>query len=301
MSRFVIDANLDCESRWSGLALSRAVLERISAYGALVSLLAPDDVELEVWTPAAFDHLRWRGAPATFRVGTPPRADLVWANPAAKAANDRRLAHSVGALPGSKTITRVDELDLAGPWIAKVPWAAAGRDRCRGEGAPTVEQTTRLERLLAATGALVVEPWCDRVLDVGACATVDAGTVTMQSPHGLVVDARGGFVGIDLAPPALERSESARLAEQVLAAGAAIARTGYAGPFAIDAFAYRDGSGARRFHAPCEINARYSFGFIAHALLGRFGKARLGLAGEPPLGARTLVANTGDGVTAWIV
>jgi hypothetical protein len=292
-----IHANLDCEARWSGLAPSRAVLERISLYGALLGALVEGTVE--IWTPAAIDPARWLGEPMTFRVGTPPRADLVWANPAAKPANDRRLAHAVAALPGAKTITRVDELDLPGRWVAKVPWTAAGRDRCLGEGPPTPEQRTRLARLLAATGALVVEPWCDRVLDVGACASVDAaGLVTHHPPHGLLVDARGGFTGISVAPPALEPDELALLAERVAAAGAAIASTGYAGPFAVDAFAYRDGD-ARRFHAPVEINARYTFGWVARALAARHGSTTLGLAGPPPPGARVLIAPGADGVTAW--
>jgi hypothetical protein len=219
----------------------------------------------------------------------------------AKPANDRRLALAVGALPGARAITSIDELALAGPWVAKVPWTAAGRDRARGEGPPSPELRTRLSRLLAAAGALVVEPWCARILDVGTCATVDAsGAVTAEPPHGLLVDARGNFLGIDLAPPPLAPAERALLDERVAAAGAAIARTGYTGPFAVDAFAYVDGAGARRFHAPCEINARTTFGWIARAYGKRLGATRLGLAGEPPPGARVLIAPAADGVTAWI-
>ena len=295
----VIHANLDCEARWSGLAPSRAVLERISLYGALLGVLG--DGPLEIWTPAAIDARRWVGEPATFRTGAPPRPDIVWADPHAKAANDRRLALAVAALPGAKAITAVDELDLAGPWVAKVPWTAAGRDRCRGEGAPSAEQRVRLGRLLTAAGALVVEPWCERIFDAGVCAAVDRqGAVTSEPPHGLLVDARGGFLGIDLAPPPLEPAERALLAERVAAVGAALATINYAGPFAIDAFVYRDTTGARRLHAPVEINARYTFGWIARAYASRHGMTRLGLAGEPPPGARVLIAPAADGVTAWI-
>jgi hypothetical protein len=351
---FVVDANLDCESQWSGLPLSHAVRSRISLYGALISALAPDG-DIELWTPAGIDPARWLGRPIAFRSGTPGRADLRWADPSAKPANDRRLAHQVAGtigagLPGAWSISldgtpsrgerrdqRQGEVSACsatlrsalvenpakaarapartqGPeehlketiaasfaashsvqsaWIAKVPWTAAGRDRVRGEGPPTDQQLTRLSRLLAACGALVVEPYCDRIFDFGVCATVDHLGVDLQPPHSLLVDSRGGFVGIDLAEPPLEPAERELVDRAVEAAGNAIAATGYHGPFAVDGFAYRDGD-QRRIHPLCEINARYSFGWIARA----FGK-RLGF-GPPPSGATTLIAPAADGVTAWI-
>jgi len=294
----ILHANLDCEARWAGVTLPVAVLERISLYGTLVSALGPDDTaHRELWTPAAVDaariHLPW---PVTLRTGTPDRADLAWADgAAARAANDRRLALGLCALPGARAITSVDEIDLAS-WIVKLPWTAAGRDRCRGTGAPTAEQRVRIGRLLAICGELVLEPWCDRIADAGVCATVDGMT---YPPHRLLSDPRGGFLGIDLAPPELLPDEHAELAAQVASVRGAIATTGYRGPFAIDAFAYRDGD-QRRFHPLCEINARYSFGWIAHALHARLGTTRLGF-GTPPPGARVLVsAAAGDPVSAWI-
>jgi hypothetical protein len=307
MTAFVIHANLDCEAVWAGAPLPPKVARRVSYYAALLAALAPEGADVEVWAPAAVDASRllspspWR-APA-MRVGAPPRADARWADPAARAANDRRLALAVAeahgaALPGQKTIASAGEIDLPGPWVCKAPWTAAGRDRCRGAGPPTPEQRTRIERLIARSGALVLEPWCDRIVDVGVCARVEAdGAVTAHPPHGLIADARGGFLGIDLAPPALEPEEQGQLSELVTAAGAALAGLGYAGPFAIDAFAYRDGE-RRRFRPLCEINARLSFGWIARALAERLGTQRLGF-GPPPPGATVLMAPAGDGITAF--
>ncbi len=297
---FVIEANLDCEARWSGLALSRAVLERISLYGLLLSALAPDGEDIEVWTPAAIDPARWLGRSITCRVGTPARADLRWAQASAKAANDRRLAQQVATelgvgLRGARVVTELGG-DWSGAWVAKVPWTAAGRDRVRGDGEPSTEQRTRLGRLLAACDALVVEPWCERLFDLGVCATVDhAGRLTAEEPHSLLVDARGGFVGIDLAPPPLTPYERAVLDRAVIAAGAAIAKTGHTGPFAVDAFVYRDGS-ERRLHPLCEINARYSFGWVARAFAGI---TRLGFGAASP-GTTVVIAPGSDQVTAWI-
>jgi len=312
---FVIHANLDCEARWAGGALPGRVASRVSHYAALLAALAPGDRDVEIWAPAAIDparliaHARW--TPPRMRVGAPPRADLAWARDDAKAANDRRLALEVArtlgvALPGARVVDTLDELDaairaLAGSprWVAKAPWTTAGRDRCHGEGAPTEEQRTRIARLLERFGALIIEPWLERVSDVGVCATVDArGDVVAEPAHGLVTDARGTFLGIELAPPALADEEHAQLARAVRAVGAALARLRYAGPFAIDAFVYT-ADGERRLHPLCEINARYTFGWIARALHQRLGATRLGFSAPPP-GATVLIAPAGDRVTAWV-
>lgn len=282
----VVHANLDIEATWAGQPLPRRVLARISAAGALMCAFGD-----EVWTPAPVDPARLAMRVA-LRTGAPPRADVAWAQPGAKAANDRRLAQRVCALPGARVATTLDALAaMPAPWVAKAPWTAAGRDRVRG---PLDAETTRhAARLLARHGALVVEPWCDRLLDFGVCATVDAtGRVTAEAPHGLLVDARGGFLGIDLAAPALTTAERDRVEAAVHAAGAAIAATGYAGRFATDGFVWGD----RVLHPVCEINARHTFGWVARAL----GARRLGF-GAPPAAARVLVRPTDDDPTcAWI-
>jgi hypothetical protein len=188
----VVHANLDCEATWAGVPLPGGVVQRISLYGALVATLAPADGDVEVWVPAPVDAARLRPAPAwhvpRMRVGVPPRADLAWADPAARAVNDRRLALQVAvaerfALSGARTIAHVDEIQLAGPWVCKAPWTSAGRDRCHGVGAPSREARTRIERLLARHGALVLEPWCDRLVDVGVCARGAARRPGRRSPR----------------------------------------------------------------------------------------------------------------------
>lgn len=319
---FVIHGNLDVESTWTGLALPAAVAQRIAAAAALLAALAPGADDVEVWAPAAVDRGRLVGAPGfvppAMRVGAPPRADLGWADPGARAMNDRRLALAVAselgcALPGARAIGSVAELTAhlaAGGaaaserqrWVCKAAWTAAGRDRCFGEGgAPRADQATRIERLIAAAGAVVFEPWLDRVLDVGATGVVGAtGAVDTSPPHVLLADARGGFVGIQLAPPpALTASERAQLERTVAAVGAALAARGYRGPFGIDGFVYRDGGG-RALHPLCEINARHTFGHVARALGRRLGRSVLGF-GPPAAGATVLIAPaSGDPLCAWM-
>ncbi|HEY5935046.1 MAG TPA: hypothetical protein VIU61_10435, partial [Kofleriaceae bacterium] len=140
----IIHGNLDCEARWAGTTLPAAVLTRISLYGTLMSALA-EEGDVELWTPAAVDPARvmlpW---PVALRTGSPARVDLAWADATARDANDRRLALFVAALPDARTIRSVDEIDLSGSlvesWVVKLPWTAAGRDRCRGTGPPSSEQ-----------------------------------------------------------------------------------------------------------------------------------------------------------------
>jgi len=353
---FIIWANLDCEARWGNQTLPQHVLRRISSAAVLLAAFAPEGEPVEIWTPAEVDPSKVHLPNVTMRVGVPAMQHLVWAQPDAKAANDRRLNLALHErlgtlLPGQRVVTSLDDLATAtGPWVCKAPWTAAGRDRAHGNGAPTGELAVYVGRMLERFGALLYEPWCDRILDVGVCARVDdTGTVTPHAPHTLLSDPRGGFVGIDLSPPPLTDDERAQLDGVVREAGHVLHEVEYAGPFSVDAFVHRrydvmgedtyetklgdgyhpfvaasfvEGSAATAFiaahpakqdstmlpivytlseqralHAPCEINARYTFGHVAHALAQRFGARRLGF-GPPPDGARVVVDDAK--APAWI-
>lgn len=297
---FTIQANLDAEAMWSRTALPGAVATRISYYAALTAALAPADAQTRVYAPAEVDASRIE-LPVTMRAGKPTRPpDLVWADVAQRAANDRRLAmqlaaeHGIG-VPGARAITSVDELAIDGPWVAKGLWTSAGRDRCHGKGPLASDQRTRVAKLLERFGALVLEPWLPRSLDVGVCAWVGDDGVRVEDPHGLVTDARGTFLGIDLAAPLFVGDERERLSGFVAVAGARLAALGYRGPIAVDAFI----AGTERMLCVCEINARYSFGWVARGMQKRFGTTRLGF-GAAPAEARVLIAPADDGITAWI-
>jgi hypothetical protein len=314
--------NVDCEARWAGVALPEAVRRRISLYATLFTACPPDDGERhEVSVPAAVDPARLLAAPGwvppVVRVvsaaGTAMHHgfDLAWADPAAAAANDRSrtlaIAEALGvALSGARMVASLDELDtavtgLAGrPWVCKARWTSAGRDRARGAGRTEGELRTRLARMLTRFGPLVLEPWLDRIADFGVCGEIvasEAVEIRLLPPHRLRTDPRGGFLGIDLTPVDPATAEALHATAQAAAARLA-ADTGYRGPFAIDAFRYRDAGGAARLHALCEINARYSFGWIAHGLARRLGIRRLGFD-PPPAGVTQLIAPGDDGVTAW--
>jgi hypothetical protein len=294
----IIWANLDCEARWAGVTLPQHVLARISAASALLAAFAPADEPVEIYAPAAVDPARVKLPNVTMRVGVPARYDLAWAAPDAKPLNDRwfalRLAERLGiALPGARAIASMADLDqhLATlgerAWVVKARFTAAGRDRAYGRGpldpaaGPRIAETRTYVSRLVDRGGVVVEPWLDRSTDLGWCSGAGA-------PHTLLVDDRGGFLGIDLTPahpPGLDRVMSETRA--------ALEREGYTGPYTIDAFVYRD-RGTEKLHALCELNARHTFGHVAHALAKRFGARILGF-GAPPADARVLVEGS-----AWI-
>jgi hypothetical protein len=290
----IIYANLDQEARWSGLGVPAHVARRISAVSALLAALAPG-ADVEIWAPAAVDPARLlMEPPPVMRVGVPPRWDLAWADPAAKAVNDRRFALRVAKLAGTRVIESVDDLDgeWPGEWVAKAVWTAAGRDRARGQGAPSGELRARVANLVARAGAVVVEPWLERVADLGVCSFVGRAP---NPPHTLLVDERGGFTGIDLSVPELPPAMRDELDATVAACDRALAAAGYSGPFTVDAFVYR-GERGPTLRPLCELNARYTFGHVARAL-----GCRALRFGAPPSGARVLVAPTADDpTTAWV-
>ena len=176
-----------------------------------------------------------------------------------------------------------------------------GRPRLGAPPRRRLDDATRasLGRLLARGGALVVEPWLDRVLDLGQPGEVGPdGVTTLTAPHRLLCDDTGGFrgivVGADASPPAHRDA----MAAAARAAGAALAAVGYRGPFVIDGFVHRHG-GVELLRPLVEINARLTFGWIARAWAAHLGAGALELGrGAPPAGAVPLLLPGGDDPTA---
>lgn len=310
----IIYANLDQEARWARVTLPQQVQRRISACATLLAAFAPEGEEVVIHVPAAIDPARVQFVTVDVRTGVPPQWDVAWADPRAERANDRRTAHALAvdlgvALPGSRVIASLAELDahlaeggahagIDGRWVCKAMHTAAGRDRAHGTGAADGEVRVHLGRMLERFGALMFEPWLDRVLDLGVCVQLRPdGSLHVDRPHTLLSDARGNFLGIDIVEPALTEAEHDELARVVTAAGERLHALGHVGAFTLDAFVYRD-RGMRKLRPLCELNARHTFGHVARALHARLGTRVLGF-GTPPPGARVLVAPGDDGVTAW--
>ncbi|MFT3692340.1 MAG: hypothetical protein QM831_04310 [Kofleriaceae bacterium] len=304
---FSIDCNLDQEALWLGQPLKKEARVRATFVSLLLPVLAPPgEVTLHVLEPSQLVP-PIETAAATVREVQPPHpatANLRWADPAAKHVNDRRFALELGlALPGTQTFRSLEQLEriLAteqpGKWVAKAPWSAAGRSRIHGvDNAIKHDDRIALPRLLAFAGELVYEPWMNRQFDLAVCGTV-GDSVELLPPHTLLSGPNGSFHGIDLTPPALEAAELDQLLLAAERAGHLLQAHGYRGPFGIDAFVYSTMHG-RQIHPLCEINARHTFGHVAHAFHRRFGYTKLHINNAMPPTGHPL-ASIDHRVIAW--
>lgn len=187
-------------------------------------------------------------------------------------ANDRRFSLRLGAtLPGQRVVTTIEEVAEAlaqpsprGNWLLRRPhgFAGKGRRRVRPDEVMTVARTW-IQASLRHHGALVVEPWVERVADFGLHGFVSsAGTVILGEPTVQAMTEEGTWVETRrLRSGELGRDEAYSLITAAKAAGDALARAGYFGPFGIDAFRWRDENGKLHWNPRCEINARYSMGW----------------------------------------
>lgn len=323
-----IVANLDEESRLSGVALTRRASERSAALAPLLAAFArdgdvvrlpaplpdaeavpgatvldgdttlshdfPDVTFVTTDPPSGAPLLPWMESRTWRRRPRPPAGDTwldrLWACPPASpdavarvhgkgflAVFDRGPLFASARLADTVAETRAWLRAQPGDWVAKAPYSAAGRHRLLGRGGHDDEAATQVVRLLERHGALWLEPWVTRTLDVGACALVTSDGIEIVGAHRNVVDARGRFRGIALEPELPLTDVERRVLEgTVRHVAERIREEGYLGPIGIDAFRYRQGGG-EHFQPLGEVNARLTFGFVAHALALRSGRTAMTL------------------------
>lgn len=293
MTSDIVIANLDAEIHWARRArhsvrdLPASVLNRISAYGTLVHALWPDARRL--WTPRPVPSACLRRIPGippiedarcvvldeaestrarTWAVA-PPRTGDEEALDAAMRVNDRRFAHDLAVelgvqIPGSVVVASWEDVLRArraqARWVLKTPYGTAGRGFVHGRfeqfDQPSGERQAR--RLLDAHGALLFEPWLTRRVDIGVVVAPDGAT----HMHRILSGAAGQFGGIAMGETpevAIHRSALLAIVGRV---AERLAQAGFVGAFGIDAFIDGDG----QLVPLCEINGRYTFGHVAHAL-----------------------------------
>ncbi len=300
-------ANLDCELSWLDLAskdpqladlgvpeadrsLSAEAAQRIGPLATLLRALCDDDATL--WMPFDVDPacmVEVEGLPLP-RIerdmeGAPEGAlewgavrDVEQARIAARC-NHRRFAFDLGHIEESRWIASASDLDdgaLPTRWVVKAPLSAAGRDRVIGQGPRSAGQRARVAGLIERQGPALLEPWVERSIDF-ACAGVVDGDETLRW-HLNVVDDHGRFDGIGVAtdgftPPPPSHDVAVRVRD-------ALREAGYRGPFGIDAYLSPVEGGAYVVNPLCEINARLTFGSVAHALVDR---VRAHIDAEPPV------------------
>ena len=142
-------------------------------------------------------------------------------------------------------------------WLVRRPFGAAGRGRRRlYAGQPTLEEMAWLRAGLWL-GPLVVEPFVEVMQEFTRSGFVRRdGSIAIAGPALQATDGSGAWTGSQVASsqdlkPNVDRS----LASACQAAGEALARAGYCGPFGIDAFLHRS-AGKLILNPLSEINAR---------------------------------------------
>ena len=193
-----------------------------------------------------------------------------------------RLPLPVAELAADEVRVVDDGVEAGGVRVVDV--LVAGRPEERGAEAHVVHVIGQLHRrhLGLETGSVDSEPAFASHLLLFIQGQAE-GVVQLEGSSAGQDAARGGFRGVERRAPDLEPAERAELDRVFAGTGAALARAGYAGPFGIDGFVYGP---PRTLHPLCEINARYTFGHVAHAL----GCRMLGFGAPVPADARVLVA-----------
>jgi hypothetical protein len=129
---------------------------------------------------------------------------------------------------------------------------------------------------------LLFEPWFERQGDFGVSGRIDASQrLTVEAVHDLYVDDSGRFLGITVGGHENPTQAANAIA---LRAGEALIASGYTGPFGVDLFRVEGTAAEPRLHLS-EVNARYTFGHVAHAL-AKLARPALGLDVAAPIALR---------------
>lgn len=186
--------------------------------------------------------------------------------------NSRAFCAALGqSLPGAQYVRDLATLQqlLLGPWPArgwllKRDFGFAGRERRRVLTLPLDPSSLGFARRSFERGeGLQVEPWCEPTHDFALHGYVfRTGRVLLGEPVVQHNDARGSWVHTR-AVLAGELADHERAAQRDAtdAAGRALARAGYFGPFGTDAFRFVAPGGQTAFQPRSEINARFSMGY----------------------------------------
>ncbi|MCA9108705.1 MAG: hypothetical protein KDA52_02055 [Planctomycetaceae bacterium] len=282
------------DALWSPDPANRAFLERIEQSG-LPAMRIASSVE-DVPPGMALVPWGWTAEVVAFggslgaHIDSPP-LDVV------RRLNSRRFSHQqeqrlgVG-LPGSAIVESLNELTGAinampvsfDGWVVKAEFSNSSRERFvhRGRQPFDVDALTRWAKSRLTRGhAVFVEPWVDRVEEVGVQLTVPQnGQPYVEGVTRLLVDNVGRFLGCEFTP-AIDHDPAWTDAVTVGLKVAAIAQQdGYFGPMGIDAMRYRLPNGEDRLRPLQDVNARWTMGRLS-------------------LGLRRLLSNEGESFPSW--
>jgi hypothetical protein len=274
--------NLDAEEELrhpGAVNPSRAMIDRCARMASkLTALCAPGDL---AWTPGAplpdargMIARAWCPTPGALR--TLARAGAVLTDVPSwevlRAANHRSFSSSLAQpLPGAAYVGERSSLEAlistgscTGVWRLKRPLGYRGGGTLRVRGRTLDERTRQWAAVsFERDGGLQVEPEVERLEDHGLHGHLSReGAVTFGVLTRQRVDAFGAWESTERIGDASLSDDERRASNDVRTRVVdGLRAMGYWGPFGIDAFRWRDPSGAVRYCALCEVNARYSMGW----------------------------------------
>ena len=199
------------------------------------------------------------------------------------------LLTSHAPTPSTTTAEALAKLELLrvdgyGTAVVKAPFGTAGHAAIRiREASPTVDEERWMEHTLDTQGAVLIEPWFHRELDLSFLFEIRSDK--SFTPLGLtrfLTDARGAYRGAYLGAPdqdipnelrgfIYQGEHGMRWIHEI---GESIGRAlrphlvaqGFSGRAGIDMMVVRDREGHLKVRAPLELNPRSTMGHIALAL-----------------------------------
>ncbi|MCU0796724.1 MAG: ferritin-like domain-containing protein [Akkermansiaceae bacterium] len=270
------------------------------------------------WSPDAVETLRPYAADVSAGVDGGWREDVPtrWFSKEIGIEIDRQLgADSHGA----EIYRTVEEVETAiadlfdrspdSQALLKAPYACSGRGHLRVNRESVAEKTRGwIENNLTDHGAVVVEPWLERVLDFSALyEALPDGRIEHVGFTVMENDAAGRFLGIRVGPKwgNLLLAEVAgflfreagvmelylRKLPEVMAGVLA----GYRGPLCVDAMVHRLPAGGLALRKVVEVNVRCTMGRLAWEWMRRSGRhgGRLRLLRKAKLGAAEIAEMNG--------
>ncbi|MEE2903142.1 MAG: hypothetical protein VYC39_12490 [Myxococcota bacterium] len=236
-----------------------------------------------------------------------PRASVV----TSRRANDKVFCHDLQKqlgieLPQSKKINHIGDIEQLRDypsWVIKSRYGVAGRNRLLGRYEANDTQRKALEKMIQQSETLILEPWMTRIQDYGVTGFLTHDNIFHVRVHILKVESQGTFSGIDTKDGSIDKQIVSVLTEAFGQIADALQKGNYIGPLGIDAFTYRGTDGRIHLHPVTEINARMTFGHVAHAYSEVFARPiELGFGESVPNEATIISApSDSDSTNCWIV
>jgi len=152
--------------------------------------------------------------------------------------------------------------ELGVGWRVKRAFGMAGRGQRIVTPGPVSDADRAFVRAGLAEGGVQIEPnvAIEHEYAIHGMLAEDGsfrlGAVVQQR-----CDARGAWIATEPLSTDAMRDLPNVLGEEATSVAAALSKAGYFGPFGVDAFTYRDPSGAIKLQPRSEINARYTMGY----------------------------------------